>query len=374
METIYGIQADTDTLREAHERQKRIQRLQEQQSAVSDTMSAVPGTKTGLVKVKGPPKPIAVARSTSTSALPSPTALGAIGLARTPSGDNSDGALTAAAAPRRPRLAGSTATSPFQAAVDFHHQHPAGPAQLRSTTQSPAFLSKFYDVEHRLPSNIPWLALPGAAAASGFGRAESPSVFGRRRSDVGVPSSGASTPGLGYGKNPSAFTLDFPQQQENSQPHPLPQPQQQQQQHHHPLQQQQQPPYPHHHLLSHQDLAALSRNNSPMPLNEALPSYLRKAGVESLHSMERSLSNPVGPCGAAIHTAPVSPFLIPMHSPSALSGCNSGIGSPALSPAAYTSPSHLLFAFPSATTAAAANAAAAAAATASHCGNSTPSS
>ncbi|KAG0325269.1 hypothetical protein BGZ99_000846 [Dissophora globulifera] len=358
METIYGIQADTETLREAHERQRRIQqRLQEQHLAVSDSTADAAPTKSGLAKLKSPPKPTMVARSTSASALPSPATLGIP--SHSPS-LNPSGAVTptkpTAAAAARPRLIGSAATSPFIQSAEYHHQHSPGPSQLRSTTHSPAFLSKLYDVEHRLPNSVPWLPLPGtagaaaaaaaAAATSGFSsRSESPVVFGRRKSDSGTPTSGASTPGLGYSKHSygpvtaaamssSSLALEGSQQQEN----PFPQ-SPQLQPHPHPH------PHAHHHLLSHQELAALSRTSSPM-LNEALPLYLRRKS-DSLHAMERSLSNPGG-TGAVgmVHTAPGSPFVHPIHSPAAIvlsSGENSGV----VTPMHTASPAHMMFAFPS---------------------------
>ncbi|KAG0237989.1 hypothetical protein BGX31_003381 [Mortierella sp. GBA43] len=256
-----------------------------------------------------------VARSTSASALPSRVAgLGLISPSAAASKSMSGAATPTRTLPETPgattpnRLhltgsgsgaasgAASGATSPLLGGVDFHPHSAAaaaaaaagGPAQLRSTTHSPAFLSG-------LSSNsIPWLALPGAAATpGGLGGAESPTnMFGRRRSDTGMASSEASTPVLGH---PDKLGHTSPQQQEN--PHPQP-PQAQ----HHPH---------HYHLLSHQDLAALSRNNSPMPLNEALPSYLRRNVEPKMHHpMERSLSNPGS---SSIQSAPVSPFMLPIH-------------------------------------------------------------
>ncbi|KAF9361395.1 hypothetical protein BGX26_003528 [Mortierella sp. AD094] len=305
METIYGIQADTETLREAHEHQKRMQqRLQEQPSAVDAS-----SVNSGFAMLKSPPKPTIVARSTSASAVPSLTAIESASTKT--SNDANIGAGT------KTSLSGSSATSPFFGAADYHTQHPSAAAQLRSATQSPAFLSKFYDAEHRLPSSIPWLALPGAATPSISG-AENPSVFGRRRSDGGVSASGTSTTGIIHDKHAQELS-----QQENPLPHP-PQPQH----HHH-----------HHHLLSHQELAALSRNNSPMPLNEALPSYLRKKSGDSLQTMERSLSNSGS---SVVHTAPASPFVLPIHQTSLSVAAVSQGGT---SNNHTASPSHLLFPF-----------------------------
>ncbi|KAF9355184.1 hypothetical protein BGX34_010616 [Mortierella sp. NVP85] len=274
-------------------------------------------TKTGLLKSPSH-KPTMVARSTSTSALPSPHA--GFGVMSAPKGMSVSGTATptralsetaslGGATPNRPQLGGSGTASPFLGGMDFHHHHhhpphtqnTTGPAQLRQATHSPAFLSKFYDAEHRLPSNIPWLALPGAAAPSsglGAGAESSPTMFGRRRrSDAGLPSSGtSSTPVL---SQLDKLSHELPQQQQQ-QENPHPQPSQAQQHHPH-----------HYHLLSHQELAALSRNNSPMPLNEALPNYLRKKNLEPMHAMERSFSNPAS--GTVVHSAPVSPFMLPIH-------------------------------------------------------------
>ncbi|KAF9989212.1 hypothetical protein BGZ75_007237 [Mortierella antarctica] len=164
METIYGIQADTETLREAHEHQRRMQqRLQEQQSSAA--LSEASPAMTAVHKNTGPAK---ITRSSSASALPSPT--------------TSSGASTGAATPTQPyqHLTGSSATSPYFPQHDLHLPHlpEAGPNQLRSTTHSPAFLAKFHDSEHphRLPgtmANVPWLSLPGAAAAASSTAGES---------------------------------------------------------------------------------------------------------------------------------------------------------------------------------------------------------
>ncbi|KAF9398959.1 hypothetical protein BGX21_007020 [Mortierella sp. AD011] len=304
METIYGIQADTETLREAHEHQKRMQQRLQEQPPATDVLSV----NSGLAMLKSP-KPTLVARSTSASAVPSFT------VESTSNDTNTVAGIKAGAGAAQPCLSGSTTNSPFFGAADYHTQHPTAAAQLRSATQSPAFLSKLYDAEHRLPSSIPWLALPGAATSSISGT-ESPNVFGRRRSDGGASTSGTSTPGAIHDKHTQESS-----QQENPQPHPQPQ-------HHH-----------HHHLLSHQELAALSRNNSPMPLNEALPSYLRKKGGDTLQTMERSLSNT---SSSVVHTAPASPFVLPIH-PTSLSVTTVSHGSASNNHTA--SPSHFLFPF-----------------------------
>ncbi|KAG0308803.1 hypothetical protein BGZ97_013250 [Linnemannia gamsii] len=181
METIYGIQADTDTLREAHEHQRRMQqRLQEQQSSVPEP----PGSakKTGLSVLKpaaagatgaaatGLAKSRPIARSTSASALPPSTMMNlntgstsAVTGYSTPG--STGGGVGIDTGYSSPYFTGSAATSPFLTAIDHHHHHnthSSGPAQLRSTTHSPALFSKFYDVEHRLP----WLSLPGAVGSS----------------------------------------------------------------------------------------------------------------------------------------------------------------------------------------------------------------
>lgn len=276
------------------ERQKRLQ-----QPSIPAGSSALTD-KTGLARLKSPPKPTMVARSTSASALP-PAGLGVMSYGASKS--LSDTAtptrtlpetISGTTTPNKSHLAGSGAASPFlTAGVDFHHhhhhhhhhhpsQHAAGSTQLRSATHSPTFLSKFYD-EHRLPSNVPWLALPGTAATtSGLGGTESPTLFGRRLSD------GAVSP-------PDASSTPAPSHQDKF-AHESHQPQ------HHPH---------HYHLLSHQELAALSRNNSPMPLNEALPSYLRKKNIEPMIHMERSFSNPGS--STITQSAPVSPFMLPIH-------------------------------------------------------------
>ncbi|KAF9156706.1 hypothetical protein BG015_002501 [Linnemannia schmuckeri] len=368
METIYGIQADTDTLREAHEHQRRMQqRLQEQQSSVPEPSAA--SKKTGLSMLKpsttgatttmtttgGLAKSSPIARSTSTSALPPSTmmhhslnAAGSTSVTGYSTPGSTGGTDTGYSSPY---FAGSAATSPFLTAVDHHHHHhhthSSGPAQLRSTTHSPALFSKFYDVEHRLP----WLSLPGAvgspalSASTSGGSIEGPtSMFGRRRSDVGLSSSETSTPsGLDLGSSsllPSQSHQDgSSSQQEASFPQP-PQPQPQVHAHHH-----------HHaqYLLGPQELAALSRHNSPMPLNEALPHYLRKKSVDSMHSMERSFSNP-GTNG--LHPSPHagSSFMLPLGSSTATnSGSHAGGSVGQAAAAAAASPSHLLFAFPGST-------------------------
>ncbi|KAG0379517.1 hypothetical protein BGX24_000115 [Mortierella sp. AD032] len=357
METIYGIQADTDTLREAHEHQRRMQqRLQEQQSSVPEPPPAAATKTTGLSNLKsvqsqggggaatGLAKPTPIARSTSASALPPSTTKLVVGSTSSVTGYSTPGMAGGGSDTgySSPYFAGSTATSPFLTAVDHHHHHSSGPAQLRSTTHSPALFSKFYDGEHRLP----WLSLPGAVGSPNMGTSSScggggiegpPSMFGRRRSDVGLPSSGRSTP--------SGFDLGSSSQQEASFPQP-PQPQPQahsssssSHQHHHAQ-----------HLLGPQELAALSRHNSPMPLNEALPHYLRKKSNDSLHSMERSFSSPgtnsLHP--PPHHTGPS--FMLPLGSSSNSSpgngACVSSHNGGSVGQAAVASPSHLLFPFP----------------------------
>ncbi|KAF9434087.1 hypothetical protein BGZ76_008558 [Entomortierella beljakovae] len=308
METIYGIQADTETLREAHERNKRLQQRHQEQSSVTDKLQDI-----SLGKLKSPPKHALSARSASTSALPSnPNIESAVPATKTGTKANLSGT--------QHQSSGSTATSPFFGAVDHHGQHPTAAEQLRSATHSPAFLSKFYDADHRIPSSIPWLALPGAATPT-LGGTESPVVFGRRRSDVGLSSSGTSTP-LTSDKHALESS-----QQENPHPHP-PQPQ---------------PHYHHHHLLTHQELSELSRTNTPLPINEAIPSYLKK-GADSLHSMERSLSNPGS---NIVHTAPTTPFMLPFHPPAhpATTLPATAVSQASMSNGHVASPSHLLFPF-----------------------------
>ncbi|KAG0198809.1 hypothetical protein BGX28_007796 [Mortierella sp. GBA30] len=292
--------------------------------------------------------PVMITRSTSASALPSPATSGPGTGTATPT-KQQQYQHQLLQLQQQNNLSGSTATSPFLAAVEHHHyqQTPvAGPGQLRSTTHSPAFLAKFYDSEHphRLAgtmANIPWLSLPGAAVAAvstgGGAGAESPTLFGRRRSDVGLhsstSSSGASTPGSGglEAHSHEHLSLFGSPQQEN--PHPVP-PQAPQ---HYPQQQHHQQ-----HLLSPQELVALGRNNSPMPLNEALPHYLRKKNADSLQAMERSRSSPGS---NLIHTAPGSPFMLPI-TPGSLSAASHG--STNVGGSHITSPSHLLFPFPGA--------------------------
>lgn len=288
-----------------------------------------------------------IARSTSASALPPSTMMNLNAGSTAVTGYSTPGSIGGGVGTdtgySSPYFAGSAATSPFLTAIDHHHHHnthSSGPAQLRSTTHSPALFSKFYDVEHRLP----WLSLPGAAGSTALGTnsggsgAEGPtSMFGRRRSDVGLPSSGRSTPS---GHDLGTFSLSASQshqdgsQQEAFFPQP-PQPQPQAHSHHH-----------HHaqHLLGSQELAALSRHNSPMPLNEALPHYLRKKSVDSSHSMERSFSSPgTNSFHPPPHTG--SSFMLPLGSSSTTT--NSGVSSNGGS--VGQSPSQLLFSFPGST-------------------------
>lgn len=334
------------------------QRLQEQQSSVPEP----PGSakKTGLSVLKpaaagatgaaatGLAKSRPIARSTSASALPPSTMMNlntgstsAVTGYSTPG--STGGGVGIDTGYSSPYFTGSAATSPFLTAIDHHHHHnthSSGPAQLRSTTHSPALFSKFYDVEHRLP----WLSLPGAVGSStlntngGGGGAEGQTgMFGRRRSDVGLPSSGSSPPSGHDLGSLSLLTSQSHQdgsQQEASLPQP-PQPQPQAHSHHHQHAQ---------HLLGPQELAALSRNNSPMPLNEALPHYLRKKSGDSLTSMERSFSSP----GTnSLHPPPLtgSPFMLPLGVSSTTT--NSGVSSNGGS--VGQSPSHLLFPFPGST-------------------------
>ncbi|KAF9576829.1 hypothetical protein EC968_003336 [Mortierella alpina] len=303
------------------------QRLQEQQSSAA--LSEASPAMTAVHKKTGP---AAITRSSSASALPSPT--------------TGSGASTGAATPTQPHqhLSGSSTTSPyFPQDLHLPHLPEAGPNQLRSTTHSPAFLAKFHDADHphRLPgtmANVPWLSLPGAAAAATSSGAESPTMFGRRRSDVGLhsgkPSSGTSTPGRGgleaVHLHDSLSLLSL--QQENPQPSP---PQPQHHSHHHAH-------HHHQHLLSPPELAALGRNNTPLPLNEALPHYLRSKNSDSLHAMERSRSSPGS---HLMHATPASSFMVPIASAS-LSASASHVGAPTgHSPSHITSPSHLLFPF-----------------------------
>ncbi|KAG0325658.1 hypothetical protein BG004_003160 [Podila humilis] len=452
METIYGIQSDTATLREAHERQKRIsqQRLQEQKSGLLDPKKSHAATvggssmKVTASTLEGPPKPSLVARSTSASALPSRALqqkqqhqqqeqvqeqnnhhsqhnelhqkllqqqqrqqqYGQLHNQRSAVEEEYSSPLTAATAAAAAAAVAST-SSPFLSAVldsKLHHYHTQSSAmtppphggnnntsianigthnysfptaatlsksgtstsELRSATQSPAFLAKrLYDSEHRMP----WLALPGSAAAaaavttgqnhqqqhgSSIGGDVSPSLFmgggggggggvgGRRRSDVG----------LGHTSGPLALT---PQQQDNTSvggggistelAGTIPSHASHHHHHHH---------HPHHltlqsprqHLLSQQDVANLSRHGSPMPLNEALPHYLRagqrKTSVESLQlpssstsssSMERSSSSP-GTTGGGVNasgkggnplTTQASSFVLPM-SPAVSAAAAAGLG------------------------------------------------
>lgn len=299
-------------------------------------------------------KPTPIARSTSASALPPSTTMhhglaagstSVTGYSTTGSTGGTDTGYSS------PYFASSTATSPFLTAVDHQHHHhhtnSSGPAQLRSTTHSPALFSKFYDVEHRLP----WLSLSGAVgspalgASAGGGNTEGPkSMFGRRRSDVGLPSSsGRSTPSALDLASSSLLASQSHQdgsssQQEAAFPQP-PQPQPQAHAHHH-----------HHaqHLLGPQELAALSRHNSPMPLNEALPHYLRKKSADSMHSMERSFSSPgTNSLHPPPHTG--SHFMLPLGSTTTNAGSHAGGSVGQAAAAAAASPSHLLFAFPGST-------------------------
>ncbi|KAF9117813.1 hypothetical protein BGW39_001765 [Mortierella sp. 14UC] len=302
---------------------------------------------------KGLAKPSPIARSTSASALPPSTlhAATAGGSTTAVTGYSTSGltggnGLGTDTGYSSPYFAGSAATSPFLTAVDPHHHHSSGPAQLRSTTHSPALFSKFYDSEHRLP----WLSLPGAVGspASGAnsggsggsgGGVEGPtSMFGRRRSDVELSSSGGSTL--------SGLDLSSSSQQEASFPQPpQPQPQAHSSSHHlhHPQ-----------HLLGPQELAASSRHNSPMPLSEALPHYLRKKSNESSHSMERSFSSPGTNSfhPPSHHTGP--PFMLPLGSGSSSSSggvsIHSGAAGGSVGQAPAASSSHLLFAFPGSAT------------------------
>ncbi|GJJ76682.1 hypothetical protein EMPS_09041 [Entomortierella parvispora] len=369
METIYGIQADTETLREAHEYQKRMQsRLQEQQSTSGPTKASATKavqSKSGLSMLKpsssssstslsatsstaapSASKPSFMGRSTSTSALPSNSNSPRHQQHPQPllhySGQNSG-----QTSPTKLSANSSTANSPFFTAVDYHHQlaHQHAPGQLLSTTQSPAFLAKFYEGGNgeigvsspaRLPGSmgpVPWLSLPGAVTGANPGGVEHSSsgssggggLFARRRSDAGLGggsgnATGRSTPLHSTGLvesalPPSLDALHLYQHSDTSAPHP----------HHHP----------HPQLLSHQDLAVLSRNNSPMPsLNEALPRYLRKKSVDSsLTPMERSFSSPG-------HHGPVSPFMLPMPSTAGNTSTASSGG---------TGGGHSLFTFPSKT-------------------------
>ncbi|KAK5799155.1 hypothetical protein F5H01DRAFT_358059 [Linnemannia elongata] len=352
METIYGIQADTDTLREAHEHQRRMQqRLQEQQSLVSEPPATA--KKTGLSMLKpaatggGLEKPTSIAHSPSTSALPpSLNAAGSTSITRYSTAGSTGGGTDTGYS--TPYFAGSAANSPFLSAVDHHHHHvnSSGPAQLRSTTHSPALFSKFSDVEHRLP----WLSLPGAVGSPTLGAnaggkcSEGPkSMFGRRRSDGGLAPSGRSTSStLDLGSSSlltsQAHHDGSPSQQEASFPQP-PQPQPQ-------------PHTPHHHhaqhLLGPQELVALSRHNSPMPMNEALPHYLRKKSADSMHSMERSFSNPgTNSLHPPPHTG--SHFMLPLGSTTTNAGSHPGGSVGQAAAAAAALPSHLLFAFPGST-------------------------
>ncbi|KAF9368125.1 hypothetical protein CPB97_004928, partial [Podila verticillata] len=392
--------SDTDTLREAHERQKRIseQRLLEQKSTLgpdhgSSSLSKPVAT---AMPLKGPPKPSPIARSTSASAIPS----------RVQQHQHSQPSEPQKQQQHQPGLIcnqrsaveddHSGPVSPFLAMLDKHPTStttPNGshigtpnfqlpvtqPPLINSANQSPAFLAKrLYDSEHRMP----WLALPGSASGLGGSASgdSSPSLFvGRRRSDVGVGGGGMpTTTGGAPGNSDGSGHALLPQQEHNStNPRtPLTTPQ-----HHH-----------HQHLLSQQEIVNLGRHGSPMPLNEALPHYLRagqrQKSADNFHSnsnnassnalstaaMERSFSSPNA---GVIHTTPVSPFMIPMspslsaaaglaavantsgggHTPTLRSTTGSGINSlagsgtstPALvGPSSYhhASPSHMLFAFP----------------------------
>ncbi|KAI7820663.1 hypothetical protein BC939DRAFT_457306, partial [Gamsiella multidivaricata] len=326
METIYGIQVDTDSLREAHERQKRLhqqpqqqQQQQQQQRPSPSVVGDFTKTYSGPATLKSPPEPTVVARSTSTSAIPSSGALDKkarasgteMGIPKKSPAATVTGALGVSGShtppPHHFHASSGAATSPFLAAVGLHHhqqQHQqqqqqqqqqqggggAGAGQIRSathspsfmtrsashspgfltstsTTHSPAFLPKFYDLEHhghtgRLSNAIPWLALPGTATPTGLmssngSRAQSPSLFGRRRSDggaapteLGAAAAAAGTLELGREKQHlqqkyGAFELmlGLEQQQQHHQ-HPLQLQHQQQEQQEHSLvrpQQQQNP-------------------------------------------------------------------------------------------------------------------------------------
>ena len=393
-------QSDTDTLREAHEHQKRIsqQRLQEQKSTLG------PDYSSSSSPLKGPPKPSLIARSTSASALPSRVQQHQHSQLSEPQKQQ----LHQPGPTRNQRSSveddhSGPMSLPFLAILDKHstattaphgshlgtpnYQLPATqPPLITSATQSPAFLAKrLYDGEHR----VPWLALPGSAAGLGgsAGGDNSPSLLvgRRRRSDGGLGGGGMPTttggaPGNSDGSGHAHALL--PQQENNNTnprtPHTTP--------HHH---------HHHQHLLSQQDIVNFGRHGSPMPLNEALPHYLRagqrKKSTENVHSnsnnssstslstaaMERSFSSPNA---GVIHTAPVTPFMIPMspslsaaaglaavanvngggHTPTLRSTTGSGVnslaGSGASTPALvspggsssyhHASPSHLLFAFP----------------------------
>ncbi|KAG0024582.1 hypothetical protein BGZ81_007641 [Podila clonocystis] len=390
METIYGIQSDTATLREAHERQKRIsqQRLQEQMSTLGNDRSSPSSSKpvAAAMPLKGPPKASLIARSTSASALPSRSQQQQQGPLHQRSAleDEHSGPVSSSFLSILDKHPTSTNPHGSHLGTPGYHLPSTQPPLIKSANQSPAFFPKrLYDGEHRMP----WLALPGSAA--GFGGAastgeKSTSLFmGRRRSDAGLGGGGkptttsTSTGGVlgnsdGFGHGPLPVQENISNNTRT--PHTP---------HHH-----------HQHLLSQQDIVHLSRNGSPMPLNEALPHYLRaghrKKSVESLHqpnntsstslttsAMERSFSSPNA---GVIHTAPVSPFMIPIsesfstaaglvavanasgggHTPTlrstTASGVNSLAGSGANTPALVghggssshhlTSPSHLLFAFP----------------------------
>ncbi|KAG0026265.1 hypothetical protein BGZ82_009553 [Podila clonocystis] len=400
METIYGIQSDTASLREAHERQKRIsqQRLQEQKSTLGNDRSSHSSSKpvAAAMPLKGPPKASLIARSTSASALPSRAQQQHHSqLSELQKHQQQQGPLHQRSA-LEDEHSGPVSSS-FLSILDKHptatnphgshlgtpsYQLPSTqPPLIKSANQSPAFFPKrLYDSEHRMP----WLALPGSAAGLGGAAStgeKSPSLFmGRRRSDAGLGGGGGkptttATPTGGILGNSDGFGHGSLPVQENisnnaRSPHTP---------HHH-----------HQHLLSQQDIVQFSRHGSPMPLSEALPHYLRaghrKKSVESFHqpnntsstslstsAMERSFSSPNA---GVIHTAPASPFMIPIstaaglaavanassggHTPTlrstTASGVNSLAGSGANTPALvghggsssyhHTSPSHLLFAFP----------------------------
>ncbi|KAF9428113.1 hypothetical protein BGZ94_003347 [Podila epigama] len=494
METIYGIQSDTATLREAHERQKRLsqQRLHEQRSALGATATKATAPATAATVFKGPPKASLLARSTSASALPTRSAQNQAqaqaqvqgqgqgqnqddqtrqhhhshhhhhhsnqhhknkhsstqSLQSQPSefnvdhqkqdepasqicnqrssldddhivggGGSSSSSSSSSIFASSIRQHSGLSSSPFLTSILDGGKHstassshgqlhgnisgsttPSIGAQQsyqfpssssKSAIQSPAFLAKrLYDSEHR----IPWLALPGAATsmsfgAGGAGTGASAAVTGhtgdllmgnmdggRRRSDAGIPLSRTID-----GSEGSMLAIGSSAQQESSHgAHVL--------SHHNPH---------HHHLLSQQEIATLSRHGSPMPLNEALPHYLRagqrKLSVESLDqqhkpipasglssslalstpAMERSFSSPTA---SVIHTTPVSSLMHPMssslsvsaaaglaavhshsHTPTLLSGASSAAGSGANTPmlqhhaqAQASAPSHLLFTFPAA--------------------------
>ncbi|KAG0225670.1 hypothetical protein BGW42_004192 [Actinomortierella wolfii] len=243
-----------------------------------------------------------------------------------------------------------------------------------AAAHSPALLGKhLYDVEHRLPGSVPWLSLPGAigtptptgphsqhpppvitttecskanssgdsSAATGLPGKTATDKGGRRRSDGGHmgafssnqmapnqssqhPHSTATPTSLLAAATAAAAAAAAAAGRPAKISTPLPH---------------------HHHLIHHQDLAVMSpvmgsgqgipsgesnavaaRTGSPMTtaFGDAvhLPPFLRtsRAGAEALQTMERSFSNPGYGAGGngtrgggngLVHTAPVSPFLLP---------------------------------------------------------------